>query len=177
MTDHTSMNRGARPGRRPGGLTALAVLNLVMAAAGLLGGFGMTMLNGDPDEMSRMADQMDRVAEQPPPSGQDPALHRAVTQAMAEQMRTPSPGGFRLMSALGYTGGLLLIGSAFGLLARRRLLGKHVALGAGVALTGCAAAAMTTQSPMFWGFPIFGFIYGIVLVSLVLTSYRNVLVE
>jgi hypothetical protein len=162
--------------RRPGGLTALAILNICLAAAGLLGGFGMTALNEDPDEMRRQADELDRIAERPP-DGQNPEIHRSISHAMAAQMRTSSPGGFRLMSALGFTGGVLLLVSAAGLLGRRRLLGMHVALGAGIALLGCAVVAMTTQSIMFWGFPIFGFAYAVVLVTLVLVSYRKILVR
>ena len=161
--------------RRPGGLTALSVLNIVLGLAGLLGGFGMTALNRDPDELRRQADELDRLAEHPP-DGQNPEMHRAMSHAMAEQTRTASPGGFRLMSALGYTGGVLLLVSAVGLLGRRRLLGMHVALGAGIALLGCAAVALTTQGILFWGFPMLGFAYAIVLVTLVLAPYRKVLV-
>jgi hypothetical protein len=161
--------------RRPGGLTALAVLNIVLGLGGLMGGFGMTALNQDSDEMHRQADELDRLAEHPP-DGQNPELHRALTHRMAEQMRSSSPDSFRLMSALGYTGGVLLLVSAVGLLGRRRLLGMHVALGAGISLLGCAVVALTTQSIMFWGFPMFGFAYAIVLVTLVLASYRKILV-
>jgi hypothetical protein len=136
----------------------------------------MSALGTDPEEMRRQADEMDKIAEHAP-AGQDPTLHRNVSHAMAEQMRTPAPAGFRLMSALGYTGGVLLVASAFGLLSRRRLLGKHVALGAGLALLGCAVAAVSTQSLLFWGFPLIGALYAIVLVTLVLTQYRRVLVD
>jgi hypothetical protein len=162
--------------RRPGGLTVLVVLNVALAAIGLLGGAGMTAMNSDPEEMLRQADEMERLADHPP-AGQDAQLHRNVLHTMAEQLRHPAPAGFRLMSALGYTGGVLLVISAFGLLGRRRLLGKHVAVGAGIALTGCAIVAMATQSLFFWGFPIVGLVYGIVLVTLILAVYRRILVE
>ena len=162
--------------RRPRGLTALAVLNVVLAAIGLLGGAGMATMNADPDEMRHQADEMERIADHPP-DGQDPEVYRALSHAMAEQLRAPSPSGFRLMSALGYTGGVLLVVSAFGLLGRRRLLGKHVALGAGIALIGCAVVAIATQGIFFWGFPLLGLVYAAVLVTLILAVYRRVLVE
>ena len=49
--------------RRPGGLTALAVLNIIFAVIGGLGGLGIAAMSRDTYEMRRQADEMERVGE------------------------------------------------------------------------------------------------------------------
>jgi len=67
--------------------------------------------------------------------------------------------------------------SAFGLLGRRRVLGKHLALASGVSIFACAIVAIATQGFLFWGFPILGAAYAVVLVAVTQTAYKKVLVN
>lgn len=165
--------------RRPGGLTALGVLNIIFAALGMLFGLGMSVINSDPRELDRQADMFERanadMIEHPRP-GQNAELNRVVLTRMAEQIRSASPMGRHVMDGLGCLGGVLMFVSAFGLFGRRRY-GKHLALGAGVALFGCTIVALLTQSMLAWGFPILGTAYAIVLVAVTQSVYKRVLVN
>jgi hypothetical protein len=162
------------PQPRPGGLTALAVINLVLALLGMvLGGPGLTALR---ESASDQAQIVERAAEQAAMQEEgDPELNRAMAKGMAAQMRTASPQAWRLMLAFGYTGGVLLIVSAFGLLGQRRLTGRHVATAAGVALFACAVVAVMRVGLIFAGVPMLGAVYGMILVIMVHTAYGKTL--
>ena len=166
--------------RRPGGLTALAVLNIILAVIGGLGGLGISAMGADTSEMRRTADEMDRIGDrmaEHPRAGESAELNRTITHGMAHQMRGVSPGGMTVMTILGYSGGLLMFVSAFGLLGRKKFLGRHLALACGLALWGCAIVAVATQGFLFWGFPILGAGYAVVLVAVTQTAYKKVLVN
>src|SRR5215813_10140030 len=104
--------------RRPGGITALAILNIIFALVGLLGGLAMNAVKDD-HSMAYEADRMDATASEMRRT--NGALGEDIAHGMAEQMRSSSPQSFRLMFALGLTGGLLLFASGFGLFGQRRL--------------------------------------------------------
>ncbi|MCX5746811.1 MAG: hypothetical protein NT062_30430 [Proteobacteria bacterium] len=163
--------------RRPGGLTALAIVNLVFAVLGMLGGLALSAINDDSDELARQADAMDRQADRlgEDPRRGDPALNRALVHGLAQQLRTPSPMAFRLMFASGMLGGVLLLVSSFGMLGQRRLLGRHAATAAGVSLIACGVIAVSKLGFMFWGIPVLGAAYAFVLLPLVLFAYRHAL--
>ena len=164
--------------KRPGGLTALAVLNITFAIIGMLGGLAMTAMNHDTRGFDRSARDMDYAADHMPENstmGGNPELSRQMAHGMAAQMRRSSPEAFRYMFAAGMVGGVLLLLSGFGFLGQRRVLGRHVGNAAGVALVVCGAIAMTKLGFLFWGFPMLGAGYAIVMMLLVQFAYRPTL--
>ena len=168
----------ALPTRRPGGLTALATLNIIFAVIGMLAGLAMSSMNSKTDNL-RSADQLDLAAEhmhdQSPAMGGNPELSRAMAHGMAAQMRTASPSAFRWMNATGYLGGLLLLVSGFGFLGQRRYAGRYAALGACVVLTICAGAAVHGMGILYWGAPLLGGGYAITVGLLAQFVYRPAL--
>ncbi len=164
--------------KRPGGLTALAVLNITFALIGMIAGLAMTTMNRGSDDFDRTARQMDYAADHMETNnamGGNPDLSRAMAHGMAAQMRTSSPGAFRWMFAAGMTGGVLLLLSGFGFLGQRRFLGRHVGYAAGIALVVCGTIAMMKLGFLFWGFPMLGAGYAMVMMLLVHFAYRPVL--
>lgn len=169
----------APPPKRPGGLTALGILNIVFAVIGMLGGLAMSSMNDDMgnigDEEAAMMDrEFDRIADDPNTEG-NPELNRAIMKGMTAQMRNSSPGAYRVMFVTGGVGGVLLLLSGFGLLGQRRVLGRHGSMAAAATLTVCGVVAVWKLSFMFWGFPMLGAGYAIVLASLVHFAYRPAL--
>ncbi|MBA3541629.1 MAG: hypothetical protein H0T79_18590 [Deltaproteobacteria bacterium] len=163
--------------RRPGGLTALAVLNIVFALLGMLSGVALHMMNKDRHDFDRQADQMDRAAdhmrfEDTGGGGANPEMSRAMAKGMAMQMRSSSPEAFRYMFWTGMLGGVLLLVSGVGLLAQKRFMGRHLAIAATVSLFVCGAVAMMKLGFIFWGFPMLGAGYTIVMALLVHFAYR-----
>jgi len=165
------------PPRRPGGLTALAVLNIVFALLGALSGLMMNAMNHDRGEFDRTADNMDYVAEHSSmnSAGGNPDFNRAMAHGMAQQMRNSSPEAFRWMMLTGYLGGILLLVSGFGFLGQKRYSGRYAGIAAGVALVACGGIAMMKLGFLFWGFPMLGAGYAIVMLLLVQFAYRPTL--
>jgi hypothetical protein len=166
------------PPKRPGGLTALAILNITFALIGMLAGLALTSIDRSSDENDRTARQMDYAADHMEVNnamGGNPELSRAMAHGMAAQMRSSSPGAFRWMFAAGMTGGVLLLLSGFGFLGQRRVLGRHVGNAAGVALVVCGGIAITKLGFLYWGFPMLGAGYAIVVMLLVHFVYRPTL--
>lgn len=164
--------------RRPGGLTAIAILNICFAVLGLLlgGGISYTMFH-DRHERERAAADFERAAERDiDPRDPSAEMSKAMMKDWAEDMRHVSPGPYKLMFAAGVTSSVLLLISAFGLLGQRRLTGLHVSVGAAIALIVCGATAMIGLPFIFWGVPMFGAVYAFVLLPMVLAVYRKRLI-
>lgn len=163
---------------RPGGLTALAVLNIVFALLGMLGGAMMHAMNDDRDNQ-RSADQMDYAADHISDSnngmGGSSELSRAMAHGMAAQMRSSSPGAFRWMMASGFLGGVLLLVSGVGFLGQKRYTGRYCAIGAGIVLAFCASVAVVKLGFLYWGFPMLGGGYALTMMLLAHFMYRPAL--
>lgn len=168
----------APPPKRPGGLTALGILNIIFALVGMLGGLAMSSMNKDldmnEDQYAAMDREFDRIADDPSTEG-NPEFNRAIMKGMTAQMRSSSPTAYRVMFVTGGLGGVLLLLSGFGLLGQRRVLGRHGSMAAAAALTVCGIVAVWKLSFMFWGFPMLGAGYAIVLACLVHFAYRPAL--
>jgi len=168
------------PPRRPGGLTALAVLSITLGLLGLLlGGVGYSALYHDKGERERSAEQFERMATRDLPQDKSPdaELQRAMAQGMAASSRTISHDAYRLMFALGVTSAVLMLMSAIGFLGMKRLMGFHIGLASAVTLVGCGVTAMFGLPFLFWGLPALGAMYGTVLLILLLAVYRPVLTQ
>jgi hypothetical protein len=168
--------------RRPSGLTAFGVLNIVFAILGLLGGLAMLSISDEARRMSRHADEFEEAADRAidrdtsTPYGQRETT-RTLTRGMGEQMRAYSPGAFKLMFGLGLSGGVLLLISAFGLFGQRKLSGRTFANVAAVLLILCAIVSITKLGILFMGIPMCGAVYAIVLLACINTMYPKRLVN
>lgn len=162
--------------KRPGGLTALAVLNIVFALIGGLGGLMMTTFERGGAEMARAADNVEYAIERGDMdrNGGNPEMNRAIARGMAAQMRRTSPEAYRWMMAIGSLGGVLLFIAGIGFLGQRRY-GRYAANAAGVALIACGTIAMMKLGFLFWGFPMLGAGYAVVLLLMVQFAYRPTL--
>lgn len=168
------------PRRRPGGLTALAVLSITLGILGLmLGGIGYSALYHDRGERERSAEQFERMAtsDLPPDRSADAQLQRAMVQGIAASSRTISHDAYRLMFALGVTSAVLMLISALGFLGMKRLMGFHIGLASAIALIACGVTAMFGLPFLFWGLPMLGAMYGMVLIIMLLALYRPVLTQ
>ena len=171
------MNEATAPVKRSGGLTAVAILNLVFAVLGMLGGAALYGMNKDTDQHAEQADQLERISERQR-ADMTPAeaqINENLVKGMADQMRNHSPAVFRWMFAAGLSGGLLLFASGIGLLGMKRVTGFHAALAAAVALIACGMIAVLRLGFLFWGIPMLGAVYAIVMGLLMLFVFRPVL--
>lgn len=164
--------------KRPGGLTAIGILCIVLALVGMLAGMALKLAHGsaDHDELTR---EFERASAQQradsDASAAEKALNERIVRSMADRMRSASPQAFRAMFAAGMAGGLLMVVAGIGLLGRRRLLGYHAALASGVAVVACGVIAVTQLGFLDWGFPMLGAVWAVVMMLLVHIMYRPLL--
>ncbi len=167
--------------KRPGGLTAIAVLCLVFAAIGMLAGFALRAVHADGgggDEVVREFERESaRQRDAQGMTGAQRAMNETMVKGMAEKMRNASPQAFRAMFAAGMAGGVLMFVAGIGLLAQRRVLGYHAAIASAVAVVACGVIAMTQLGFMYWGFPMIGAVWAFVLGLIVHFMYRPHLVR
>jgi hypothetical protein len=135
-------------GRRPGGLTALAVLNFVFGGWGLLNALGAAAAALSPDLRSEMP----------------------------VELRALDPTFWWLVAGINLVVGSLLIASGVGYLGMKRVLGRVV--GNACALlqvaAGVAVVAMTGTLDMVL---VFQMIYPVLTLILVNTTFRDDLVH
>jgi len=145
-------------GKRPGGLTALAVINLVFA------GFSLLQLAGLAAFFS-LADQM--------PTDQMQETQKAQIEAM-KNMGTPT---LALIFGLTLIGGVLLLLSGIGYLKQKKILGWMVGnVYAVVAILGSIASGLLLRAELGGGFSIgtiVGLIYPILTLVLINTTFKE----
>ncbi|MEO6597343.1 MAG: hypothetical protein ABIP94_21580 [Planctomycetota bacterium] len=96
-------------GKRPGGLTALAVLNFIFGGFGALGSLGMLAILAFINSAAQ--------------SGSNPEAAKAQ-EAMAKAWEETGVGVFYAMLALGTVTAILLIASGVGYLKQKQFLGR-----------------------------------------------------
>ena len=137
MTDH----------KRPGGLTALAVLNFVfggLGAIGLIGLFGLLS----------MADGV-------------------ATAAGGSLTAAPGAGGVYLSLALGAVATVLLIASGVGYLQMKKFLGQKLGNGYAVVAIANTVIGIIMLKSGFGVFAIIGLIYPVITLALLNTTFKD----
>lgn len=152
--------------RRPGGLTALGVLNIVFAIVGLLGGLALLAVA---DGARRHG--LDGIG------GYDDFARVRSRELVESFMTKYSPGAFQLMFGLGLAGGLAMLIAAFGFFGQRRFSGRTLGNLSSILIIASALVAVTQLGFMFMGVPMCGAIYAIVVLSLINTIYAKRLVN
>lgn len=148
-------------GKRPGGLTALAVINFVFGGFGILGSLGMFAL---------MA-LLDKAAK----SGEGEAAE--AQRKMAEAWEQVGIGFFYAMLALGTVTAVLLIASGVGYLQQKRFLGRT--LGNSYALLSIAssvAMGLMVSAEAGGGFnigTIIGLVYPVLTLILINGTFKE----
>jgi len=165
----------SEPGVRPGGLTALAVINFVWAAFTFISGFAAV---SSPFYMPALAAQAEKAAaNESRPEKQKEATEAAVhmrevsNQITLHKELVMLDGGAKLVL------GLLLILSGIGYLKLRRFLGRTLGLvyATVAVLWGCAVLLWVQkemgESPGI--FSLIGFIYPAVTIFALLVTFRD----
>ena len=155
-------------GKRPGGLTALAVINFVFGAFGLLGIFGLIFILNAPALMGSMRDKMERDgADEQKLEKMDREIEK-VDEAL-EQIGGET--GVYVQIGLSIISAFLLIASGIGYLKQKRVLGRGMgnAYGIiGVLANGAAAMMMAFNFGM-----LLGFLYPVLTLILLNTTFKD----
>jgi predicted small integral membrane protein len=145
-------------GKRPGGLTALAVINFILAGLGLLSVFGMVALVGLMDKIP--TDQMDEA-------------QKAQIEAV-QNMGMPT---LVLIIVLSLLSGVLLLLSGIGYLKQKRVLGRVLGNAYALfAIVGSIVSGLLFKPELGGGFhfgTIIGLIYPILTLVLINTTFKD----
>ncbi len=145
-------------GKRPGGLTALAIINFIIAGLNLLSLFGMVALFGLIDKM---------------PTEQMNETQKAQIQAV-QNMGMPT---LVLILALTLLGGLLLLLSGIGYLKQKKVLGRVIGnVYAISSLVGSLVSGLLFATELGGGFhfgTIIGLIYPVLTLVLINTTFKD----
>ncbi len=145
-------------GKRPGGLTALAVINFVLAGFSVLSLASLAALPGLLDRIPR--DQMDEA-------------QKAQIEAM-QNMGTPV---LVLLFVLTLLSGVLLLLSGIGYLKQKRVLGRMIGnVYAVLAIVGSIVSGLLFKPELGGGFnisTIIGLVYPILTLILINTTFKD----
>jgi hypothetical protein len=145
-------------GKRPGGLTALAIVNFILAGFGLLSVFGMVALFG----------LIDKV-----PTEQMNETQKAQIEAV-QNMGMPT---LALIVVLSLLSGVLLLSSGIGYLKQKKVLGRVVGnVYAISSLAGSLVSGLLFATEVGGGFnfgTIIGLIYPVLTLVLINTTFKD----
>ncbi len=145
-------------GKRPGGLTALAIINFILAGFGLLSLFGMVAWFGLIDKVP--TDQMNET-------------QKAQIEAL-QNMGTPT---LVLIVVLTLLSGVLLLLSGIGYLKQKKVLGRVLGnVYAIFSITGSIVSGLLFATELGGGFnfgTIIGLIYPILTLVLINTTFKD----
>ena len=145
-------------GKRPGGLTALAIINFILAGLGLLSLFGMVALFGLMDTMP--TDKMDEA-------------QKAQIEAV-QNMGMPT---LVLILVLTLLSGVLLLSSGIGYLKQKKVLGRVVGnVYAISSVVGSLVSGLLFKPELGGGFhfgTIIGLIYPVLTLVLINTTFKE----
>ena len=145
-------------GKRPGGLTALAVINFVFAGLGVIGILGMVTLFALKGKI--------------PTEAMDAAQRRQIEAF--QDMGTPMLVGMTGLSAVST---ILLIAAGVGYLQQKKLLGRTLGNAYGlVAIIYSVGTATMFPSDLGGGFQlatIIGLIYPVITLALINTTFKD----
>lgn len=159
-------------GKRPGGLTALAVINFVFGAFALLGIFGLVFLLSAPALMGTMRDKM----EQEGASEQElEKMDRDIAEVEKSFDEIGGRTGVFVHIGLSLLSSFLLIASGIGYLKQRRVLGRGFGNAYGILGVIGNVYASTTMGFNFG--VMFGFLYPVLTLILINTTFKDDLVN
>ena len=145
-------------GKRPGGLTALAIINFILAGLGLLSLFGMVALVGLMDKM---------------PTEQMNETQKAQIEAV-QNMGMPT---LVLIVVLTLLSAVLLLSSGIGYMKQKKVLGRVVGnVYALASLVGSLVSGLLFATELGGGFnfgTIIGLIYPILTLVLINTTFKD----
>ena len=145
-------------GKRPGGLTALAIINFILAGLGLLSLFGMVALFGLIDKM---------------PTEQMNEAQKAQMEAV-QNMGMPT---LVLILVLTLLSGVLLLSSGIGYVKQKKVLGRVVGnVYALSSIVGSLVSGLLFATELGGGFnfgTIIGLIYPILTLVLINTTFKD----
>jgi hypothetical protein len=147
-------------GKRPGGLTALAVLNFIFGGFAMLGVLAMAALLGVASAVE----------------GQDTEEARKVAEAMEQAGPL-----FLVALVLSLVSGVLLIASGVGYIQQKRFLGRTVgSIYAGLSILGSLVSSATLSAELGGGFDIrtiVGLVYPVLTLILLNGTFKHDLVR
>ena len=145
-------------GKRPGGLTALAIINFILAGFGVLSLFGMVAWFG----------LIDKV-----PTEQMNETQKAQIEAL-QNMGTPT---LVLILALTLLSGVLLLSSGIGYMKQKKVLGRVVGnIYAISSIVGSIISGLLFATELGGGFnfgTIIGLIYPVLTLVLINTTFKE----
>lgn len=141
-------------GKRPGGLTALAVLNFVFGGLGALGALGMMALAAAASSVSS-----------------------SIESAGGEVHAGPGAGLFYLVTLMMAVSAFLLITSGVGYIKQKRFLGRTLGTAYAVLSIGSSVLSLALLHTGFGIGSIIGLIYPVLTLILVNTTFKDDLVN
>ncbi len=145
-------------GKRPGGLTALAIINFILAGLGLLSVFGMVAFFG----------LIDKV-----PTEQMNEAQKVQIQAV-QNMGAPT---LVLIIVLNLLSGVLLLSSGIGYMKQKKVLGRVVGnVYALASIVGSLVSGLLFATELGGGFnfgTIIGLIYPVLTLVLINTTFKD----
>ena len=155
-------------GKRPGGLTALAVINFVFGAFSLLGIFGIIFMFNAPMLMDKARDQLERDGASEAQLAQHDKSVEELEQAI-EDMGGDTGLWINLVASFVFAG--LLIASGIGYLKQKKVLGRKVGNIYGI-LGVLLQAGMAVLAAFNFGMLI-GFLYPVLTLILLNTTFKD----